>query len=42
MKALVYDGVETLGYRDVPDATPKAGEHLIRIAVTVFWLITYN
>ena len=32
MKALVYDGVETLGYRDVPDATPKAGEHLIRIA----------
>ncbi len=31
MKALVYDGVETLGYRDVPDATPQADEHLIRV-----------
>ena len=31
MKALVYDGVETLGFRDVPDATPLAGEHLIRV-----------
>lgn len=31
MKALVYDGVETLGYREVPDVVPRAGEHLIRI-----------
>jgi len=31
MKALVYDGVETLGYRDVPDPTPAEGEHLIRV-----------
>ena len=31
MKALVYDGVETLGFRDVPDAEPQSGEHLIRI-----------
>lgn len=31
MKALIYDGVETLGYRDVADAVPKAGEHLIRV-----------
>ena len=31
MKALVYDGVETLGFRDVPDPTPSAGEHLIRV-----------
>ncbi len=31
MKALVYDGVETLGFRDVPDAMPQDGEHLIRI-----------
>jgi threonine dehydrogenase-like Zn-dependent dehydrogenase len=31
MKALVYDGVETLGFRDVADATPAAGEHLIRV-----------
>lgn len=31
MKALVYDGVETLGYRDVPDARPQDGEHLIRV-----------
>ena len=31
MKALVYEGVETLRYRDVPDAVPQTGEHLIRI-----------
>ena len=31
MKALVYDGVETLGYRDVPDPQPGKGEHLIRV-----------
>ena len=31
MKALVYDGVETLGYRDVPDPVPADNEHLIRI-----------
>jgi L-gulonate 5-dehydrogenase len=31
MKALVYDGVETLGFRDVPDAVPAVGEHLIRV-----------
>lgn len=31
MKALVYDGVETLGYRDVPDAVAASGEHLIRV-----------
>ena len=31
MKALVYDGVEQIGYRDVPDAVPRDGEHLIRI-----------
>lgn len=31
MKALIYDGVETLGYRDVPGPTPAAGEHLIRV-----------
>jgi threonine dehydrogenase-like Zn-dependent dehydrogenase len=31
MKALVYDGVKTLGYREVPDATPHEGEHLIRV-----------
>ena len=31
MKALVYDGVETLGFRDVPDPTPRDGEHLIKI-----------
>lgn len=31
MKALVYDGVETLGYRDVPDPTPRDGEHLIKV-----------
>ncbi len=31
MKALVYDGVETLGYRDAPDPAPATGEHLIRV-----------
>jgi L-gulonate 5-dehydrogenase len=31
MKALVYDGVEQLGFRDVPDAVPRFGEHLIRV-----------
>jgi threonine dehydrogenase-like Zn-dependent dehydrogenase len=31
MKALVYDGVETLGYRDVPDALAQEGEHLIKV-----------
>ncbi len=34
MKALVYDGVETLGYRDVPMAHPKDAEHLIRIVAS--------
>ncbi len=32
MKALVYDGVEQMGYRDVADATPRDGEHLIRVS----------
>ncbi|WP_317055354.1 zinc-dependent alcohol dehydrogenase [Roseovarius rhodophyticola] len=32
MKALVYDGVEQMGYRDVADAAPRDGEHLIRVA----------
>ena len=31
MKALLYQGVETLGFTDVPDAVPKAGEHLIKV-----------
>ncbi|WP_299718190.1 alcohol dehydrogenase catalytic domain-containing protein [uncultured Tateyamaria sp.] len=31
MKALVYQGVETLGFTDVPDAIPQAGEHLIKV-----------
>ncbi|WP_299294370.1 alcohol dehydrogenase catalytic domain-containing protein [uncultured Tateyamaria sp.] len=31
MKALVYDGVETLGFRDVPDAVAAAGQELVRI-----------
>jgi len=31
MKALVYDGVETLGYRDVPDPQPLEGECLIKV-----------
>ena len=32
MKALVYDGVETLNYREMPEPVPAMGEHLIRIA----------
>lgn len=31
MKALVYEGNETLEFRDAPDPTPSVGEHLIRI-----------
>ncbi|WP_299166056.1 alcohol dehydrogenase catalytic domain-containing protein [uncultured Tateyamaria sp.] len=31
MKALVYQGVETLDFTDVPDAIPQAGEHLIKV-----------
>jgi len=31
MKALVYDGVETLAFKDVPDALVMDGEHLIRV-----------
>ncbi len=31
MKALVYDGVETLNYRDFSDPVPIEGEHLIRV-----------
>lgn len=31
MKALVYEGVETLNIRDVPDPVPQVGEHLIKV-----------
>lgn len=31
MKALVYEGVETLAYRDVPEPKPASGEHLIKV-----------
>lgn len=31
MKALVYDGVETLRYRDMPDPVARKGEYLIRV-----------
>ena len=31
MKALVYEGVETLVYRDVSEPESRAGEHLIRV-----------
>ena len=31
MKALVYDGVETMGFRDVPDAVAADDEHLIKV-----------
>ncbi|WP_425082062.1 alcohol dehydrogenase catalytic domain-containing protein [Ruegeria arenilitoris] len=31
MKALVYEGVEQVAFRDVPDAAPREAEHLIRI-----------
>jgi len=32
MKALVYDGKETLNYRDMPGPVPEAGEELVRVA----------
>ncbi len=31
MKALIYDGVETLGFRDTEMTVPRPGEHLIRV-----------
>lgn len=31
MKALVYDGVETLNFRDMPEPEPQAGEELVRV-----------
>lgn len=31
MKALVYEGVETLGFRDVPDPTQVEDQHLIKV-----------
>ncbi|MDA7965242.1 alcohol dehydrogenase catalytic domain-containing protein [Ruegeria sp.] len=31
MKALVYEGVEQMALREVADATPNPGEHLIRV-----------
>ena len=31
MKALVYDDVETLVYRDMPDPVPALGQSLIKI-----------
>ncbi|MEJ6392972.1 alcohol dehydrogenase catalytic domain-containing protein [Gymnodinialimonas sp. 2305UL16-5] len=31
MKALVYDGIETLVFRDVDRPVPRDGEHLIRV-----------
>ena len=31
MKALVYTGPEAMAYQDMPDPTPHAGEHLIRV-----------
>lgn len=31
MKALVYDDVETLIFRDMPDPVPAMGEHLIKV-----------
>ncbi|MEO1107874.1 MAG: alcohol dehydrogenase catalytic domain-containing protein [Pseudomonadota bacterium] len=31
MKALVYEGVEEVAYRDMPDAVPGTDEHLIRV-----------
>jgi threonine dehydrogenase-like Zn-dependent dehydrogenase len=31
MKALVYENVEDLNFRDFPDPAPKPGEHLIKI-----------
>lgn len=32
MKALIYDGPETLGFRDAPDPTPRDNEVLVRVA----------
>ena len=34
MKALVYDGVETLNYRDVPPPQARDGEELVRVAAS--------
>lgn len=31
MKALVYDGVQTLNYREMPHPEPRPGEHLVRV-----------
>jgi threonine dehydrogenase-like Zn-dependent dehydrogenase len=31
MKALIYDGVETLGFRETDMVGPRPGEHLIRV-----------
>ncbi|WP_223424606.1 zinc-dependent alcohol dehydrogenase [Tateyamaria pelophila] len=31
MKALIYDGVETLGFRDAADPVPAPGEEVVRI-----------
>ncbi len=31
MKALIYDAVETLVYRDIPDPKPGPGPSLIRV-----------
>lgn len=31
MKALIYDAVETLVYRDIPDPKPGPGQSLIRV-----------
>ncbi|MDU9005979.1 zinc-dependent alcohol dehydrogenase [Sedimentitalea todarodis] len=34
MKALVYEGVEKLRFRDAPDPVPAPGEHLIKVEAT--------
>ena len=31
MKGIVYEGPDTLTYRDVPDVTPRRGEVKIRV-----------
>jgi len=31
MNPLIYERVETLGFRDVPDPSPRAEEHLISV-----------
>ena len=31
MRALVYEGIETLALRDLPDPTPQQGEVLVQI-----------